>query len=113
MHQVVLNIQAGWNLRLINLLTGTTYTIEEKDIDAKFAFDKIDYTKTKYENENGEEVEYTPVITNEKVSGEIMSTNVAYGYEYINKNVNTEIKVLLIIIKLILTIMLRNILDIK
>ena len=86
-------IKAGWNLRIINLLTGTTYTIEEKDIDAKFAFDKIDYTKTKYENENGEEVEYTPVITNEKVSGEIMSTNVAYGYKYINKNVNTEIKV--------------------
>jgi len=86
-------IKAGWNLRIINLLTGTTYTIEEKDIDAKFAFDKIDYTKTKYENEDGEEVEYTPEIIDEKVSGEIMSTNVAYGYEYINKNVNTEIKV--------------------
>lgn len=86
-------IKAGWNLRIINLLTGTTYTIEEKDIDAKFAFDKIDYTKTKYENENGEEVEYTPELDDKKVSGEIMSTNTAYGYKYINKNVNTEIKV--------------------
>ena len=84
-------IKTGWNLRLINLLTGTTYTITETDIDSKFAFDKINYVDTTYIDEDGEEVDYEPEITNTTIEGEIMGTNTAYGYEYVNKNVNTDI----------------------
>ncbi len=84
---------AGWNLRIINLLTGTTYTIKEVDIDSKFEFEKVDYVATTYVNEEGTTVDYVPTIDDELVTGEIMSTNRAYGYTYTNKNVLTEITV--------------------
>ena len=84
---------AGWNLRIINLLTGTIYTIEEVDIDSKFEFEKVDYVATTYVDEDGNTVDYVPTINDELVTGEIMSTNRAYGYTYTNKNVLTEITV--------------------
>ena len=84
-------IKTGWNLRIINLLTGTPYTIEEKNIDSKFEFKDITYLPTT----DSEGVAYTPTInkTNYSVSGEIQKTNTKYGYTFINKNVNTEIVV--------------------
>lgn len=86
-------IKTGWNLRIINLLTGTTYTITETDIDSKFKFEDIDYIDTTYLDEDGEEVDYVPKITDTKVEGVVMATNTSYGYEFINKNVSTEITV--------------------
>lgn len=86
-------IKTGWNLRIINLLTGTTYTITETDIDSKFKFEDIDYVDTTYLDEDGEEVDYVPEITDTKVEGVVMATNTSYGYEFINKNVSTEITV--------------------
>ncbi len=35
------SMKAGWNLRIINLLKGTTYTINEINIDPKFEFKEI------------------------------------------------------------------------
>ncbi|MBP5204480.1 Cna B-type domain-containing protein, partial [bacterium] len=87
------SMKAGWNLRVINLLTGTTYTIEEYDIDNKFEFNKIDYTASTYVNDDDETVEYKPTITNQTVEGEVKITNFAYGYTYNNKNVLTEVTV--------------------
>ena len=86
-------IKTGWNVRLLNLLTGTTYTITETNIDSKFEFDKINYLNTTYKDEDGEDVEYKPTITNTSVTGEVMGTNTKYGYEFVNKNVATEITV--------------------
>ena len=84
-------IKTGWSLRLLNLLTGTTYTITETNIDSKFEFEDITYTETTDVNGNA----YIPTVnkTNYSVSGEIQKTNTKYGYTFINKNVNTEIVV--------------------
>ena len=87
------SMKAGWNLRIMNLLTGSTYTINEVNIDSKFKFDKVDYEKTTYVNADEEEVEYNPTIEATTVNGEVMSSNLVYSYEYINKNVLTEIVV--------------------
>ena len=87
------SMKAGWNLRIMNLLTGSTYTINEVNIDSKFEFEKVDYEKTTYVNADEEEVEYNPTIEATTVNGEVMSSNLVYSYEYINKNVLTEIVV--------------------
>ena len=88
-------IKAGWNLRIINLLSGTTYTIKEVDLDSKFVFDDITYLPTTYVNEDNEEVDYEPTIDKDSysVTGEVKKTNTAYGYTFENKNVSTEIVV--------------------
>ncbi len=86
-------IKAGWNLRIINLPSGSTYTIEETDLDSKFEFVKVNYNDTTYVDEDGQTVDYVPTISDKTVSGEIKQTNTKYGYEYVNKNVNTEIVV--------------------
>ncbi len=75
------SIKAGWNLRVINLLTDSTYTIEEVNIDPKFAFEKVNYN-----NES---------LTTKKVEGTIDATNTTYSYEYVNNNVATDIVVLI------------------
>ncbi len=87
------SMKAGWNLRIINLLKGTTYTINEINIDPKFEFKNISYNNTTYVDENGTTVSYVPTISSKTVSGEIKSANVAYEYTYTNKNVLTEIVV--------------------
>ena len=85
-------IKTGWNVRLLNLLTGTTYTITETNIDSKFEFKDITYLETTDIEGNA----YMPTVDKDaySVSGEIQKTNTKYGYTFINKNVNTEITVI-------------------
>ena len=82
--QFTVGMKAGWNLRIINLLKGSTYTIEEINIDPKFQFIEIKATNTDPDN-------YEPTINGKVVEGEIKNANVQYDYEYINKNVQTTI----------------------
>ena len=34
------SMKEGWNLRVINLLTGSTYTVKEVNVDDKFTYNK-------------------------------------------------------------------------
>ena len=76
------SIKAGWNIRVMNLLSNSEYSISEVNIDSKYALDKVKF--------DGEEVESTGTVT-----GTIESANKTYSYEYVNKVVGTDIIVLI------------------
>ena len=78
----LVSIKAGWNIRIKNLLSNSTYTIEEVNIDSKYALDKVKF--------DGEEIESTGTVT-----GTIESANMTYSYEYVNKVIGTDIVVLI------------------
>lgn len=76
------SIKAGWNIRVMNLLSDSEYSISEVNIDSKYALDKVKF--------DGEEVESTGTVT-----GTIESANMTYSYEYVNKVIGTDIVVLI------------------
>ena len=76
------SIKAGWNIRVMNLLSNSEYSISEVNIDSKYALDKVKF--------DGEEVESTGTVT-----GTIESANMTYSYEYVNKVIGTDIIVLI------------------
>ena len=76
------SIKAGWNIRIMNLLSNSGYSISEVNIDSKYALDKVKF--------DGEEVESTGTVT-----GTIESANMTYSYEYVNKVIGTDIIVLI------------------
>ena len=76
------SIKAGWNIRVMNLLSNSTYSISEVNIDSKYELDEVKF--------DGEEVE-----SNGTVTGTIESANNTYSYEYVNKVVATDIVVLI------------------
>ena len=75
------SIKAGWNIRVMNLLSNSTYSISEVNIDSKYELDEVKF--------DGEEVESDGTVT-----GTIDSANNTYSYEYVNKVVATDIVVL-------------------
>ncbi len=71
-------LKAGWNMRIINLPTGTTYTVEETAMPQGFVFESLDALGTKEAK---------------KVSGSIEDANTAYNVTYTNKYVLTDVVV--------------------
>ena len=75
----LVSIKAGWNIRIKNLLSNSTYTIEEVNIDSKYALDSIKL--------NGADLEVGAI------SGTVDSANNTYSYEFTNKVIATDIVV--------------------
>jgi hypothetical protein len=80
---VTIKIKAGWNVRFTNLLSGTTYEIEEPaaSIADGFVFNKVEATAEKGNNP----VDYTPTINGSKINGEITQPNTDYTVTYTNE----------------------------
>ena len=85
----IVRIKKGWNLRIINLLSGTTYTIEETNINEKFVFSETELTIT--DTKDGESDVTTG--TSETVTGSIENPNMLYSLIYTNRNVGIDITV--------------------
>ena len=75
-------IKAGWNVRFINLFSGTTYEITESAtaMPDGFKFNKIEATAEL----GGEAQDYNPTIADTKISGKIEAANTDYTVTYTN-----------------------------
>ena len=92
------NMQAGWNIRFLNLETDTTYTIEEvtDDMEPGFVFNSAKAVETLYQAKGTaadgypktvdaakQEIDDT-TVTDAVVSGKIHGTNTDYTVTYTN-----------------------------
>ena len=68
--EFTVELEAGWNLRIINLPTGSTYTVSETSMPNGFEVEKVEGPGT---------------ISGNSVSGTITDWNKAYSVTYINK----------------------------
>ena len=72
-------MKAGWNLRFTNVLTGTTYTMEETTLPTGFEFVKVEC------NVDEEGTEKDPVVTGQSISGTVVQGDKSYIVTYTNK----------------------------
>ena len=78
---VTIKMKAGWNIRFINLLSGTTYEVNETAMDDGFVFNKVEATAVK----NGTpDNTYAPTIDGTKINGSIVNPNTDYTVTYTN-----------------------------
>ena len=89
---VKVKIEAGWTVRFLNLLSGTTYSIEESSLPDGFAFDSAKGSFVK-ETDLDQGTPETPTISNMTGSGTINVPNTEFYVEYTNKYEETEITV--------------------
>ncbi|MBR4230969.1 MAG: Cna B-type domain-containing protein [Bacilli bacterium] len=85
----IVRIKKGWNLRIINLLSGTTYTITESNINEKFIFSETKLTI----NDPDEEEPIEIIGDSETLTGTIEKPNMVYSVIYTNRNVGIDITV--------------------
>lgn len=80
--EITVKLKAGWNLRVTNLLSGTTYEITENEaaMDDGFVFTSVE-AKAKL---NGEEQTYEPTVEGAKINGVIENANTDYTVTYTN-----------------------------
>ena len=83
----IVRMKKGWNLRIINMLTGTIYSIEETNINEKFEFASATLT---IETPDGNEEES---FDDPAIEGEIETTNSKYSVLFTNHNVAIDITV--------------------
>lgn len=96
--EFTLKIKAGWNARFLNLESGTTYSIEEIDMDPGFVLDRAEVKETLYSaynevaagypkeaNSSGSTFEDTSVTDKGVINGKIHQTNTDYTATYNNK----------------------------
>ena len=69
-------LQAGWNLRVINLPTESQYVVEETTMPQGFIFESVDALGTK---------------EGKKVTGKIAESNKEYNVTYTNKYILTDV----------------------
>lgn len=81
--EVTIKIKAGWNVRFINLLSGTTYEITENlnVMEDGFAFQKVEAKALKNKTQ---QQTYTPTIDESRISGVIEEANTDYTVTYTN-----------------------------
>lgn len=78
---VTIKMKAGWNIRFINLLSGTTYEITETAMDPGYVFNKVEATAVK----NGTaDSTYAPTTDGTKINGSIENPNTDYTVTYTN-----------------------------
>ncbi len=80
--EITVKLKAGWNLRVTNLLSGTTYEITENEaaMDDGFVFTSVEATAKL----NGAVQTYEPTIVGANISGEIENANTDYAVTYTN-----------------------------
>ena len=85
--QFTVKIKQGWNLRILNLASGTTYSIQETNIPEGFAFQSAQAVETLYQAK-GVSAEGYPKTTQadgDTVTGTINQNNTDYTVTYTNK----------------------------
>lgn len=80
--EFTIKIKAGWNVRFTNLMSTTTYVIEEvtASMDEGFVFEKVEATA----EINGQAQTYEPEIDEAVISGDIGRPNTDYTVTYTN-----------------------------
>ena len=78
--EFTVEMAANWNLRILNLPTGSTYEVEETSMPQGFIFEKVEGTNVKN-------------TSSKLVSGTIEEYNTAYSLAYTNKYVLTDVTV--------------------
>ena len=76
--EFTVELEAGWNLRIVNLPINSTYSVEEIEMANGFEFEKVEGPGT---------------ISNRKVTGTITEWNKAYSVAYTNKYVLKDVVV--------------------
>lgn len=81
--EITIKIKAGWNVRFINLVSGTKYEFVETAMNDGYSFKEIEATAEK----NNSAVDYEPTITeaDKKIVGTIEQPNTDYTVTYTNE----------------------------
>ncbi|MDO4193893.1 MAG: FctA domain-containing protein, partial [Erysipelotrichaceae bacterium] len=80
---ISVQMKDGWNLRFLNLPTGTTYTFVEGELDDGFAFTKAELTE-------GTDTTFSGKKT---TTGTIQNTKTSYAVEYTNDYQLTDLEI--------------------
>ena len=100
---ITVKLQDGWNLRVINLGTGSTYTINEVGIATENTIDALNASDPKYfmitdidvttSLPEEEAAEYKPTIEKTSISGSITKVNTSYSVVFTNDYPGTYLTV--------------------
>ena len=98
---ITVKLQDGWNLRIINLGTGSTYTINETGIATEATTEALEASDPKYfkfekievNTSLSEEEEYEPTINGTSISGSVVKPNTSYSITYTNDYPGTYLTV--------------------
>ena len=82
--EVTIKIKAGWNVRFINLLSGTTYEIDEPVASMLDGYVFKSVAGTAEQNQTAVS-EYAPTIDGTKINGSIAAANTDYTVTYTNE----------------------------
>ncbi|MBQ8892248.1 MAG: Cna B-type domain-containing protein [Bacilli bacterium] len=96
---ITVKMQDGWNLRVMNLGTGSTYTVTENGISLTESKEDLDASNPKYfklesidvETSLESDVEYEPEINDSTISGTIVAPDTSYKITYVNNYPGTYI----------------------
>ena len=83
--ELTVKMQKGWNLRFLNLAVGTTYDIEETEMEEGFKFVKVEGKKVDKADNDKETALVDDNTTDQKMTGNIDATNSAYTISFTNK----------------------------
>jgi hypothetical protein len=90
--ELTIKLQDKWNLRILNLPTGSTYSVSESQPEAAtgFIFKNV---KGECENAGNEETAEVGTVEETKINGVIEQTNSTYTVTYTNEYVMTDITI--------------------